>query len=412
MALDGLEAKFEECALKEPFDEACDSANVNSPYGERLLQPDQIRLLTIVRDTDTLRLIVTAHKFYDDLEYDAVSYVWGAAEASINVPCNGGNLTVTPTVFEMLQHLNPDRSCWLDSICINQQDVEEKAVQIPLMYRIYSLATFVVIWMGLPTPQSEQFMLGFSIALQMQMEREWNSMLDQGLQPSDLRPDLFRPDEPFWVGMIQICEHEWFRRLWTFQEAVLARQPVMLLGHLWLRFEEFLEFICEVWYRAGTYMQCWSRLLEMIEGLGGSGDQFQTLKKYRKEILSYGAVLIQNIPYLLHALRDRHVREPVDRAWAITGLLSDHLRSELEPEVDYSDNARVDFWETHMRFARTIIAAEQTLCLLTTPPTIEGRPQSSPSWCPALEGVPACLLLITGDWANHVSGQQYEQLLQ
>ena len=136
MALDSLEANFEECAALNEPDEAGDSANTTSPYGERLLQPDEIRLLNIVRDTDTLRLIVTPHKFQDDLEYDAVSYVWGAAEASINVPCNGKNLAVTPTVWEMLQHLDPNRSYWLDSICINQQDSEEKAVQIPLMHRI------------------------------------------------------------------------------------------------------------------------------------------------------------------------------------------------------------------------------------------------------------------------------------
>jgi len=410
MALDGLEAKFEECALKEHPEEPCYGANVASPYGERLLQPDEIRLLTIVRDTDTLRLTVTPHKFQDGLQYDAVSYVWGAAEASINNPCNGKNITVTPTVFEMLQHLRPDRLYWLDSICINQQDSEEKAVQIPLMHRIYSLATFVVIWMGLPTAQSEQFMLRFSSALQM--EREWNSMLDQGLQPWVLKPDLLRADEPFWFGMIQICKHEWFKRLWTFQEAVLARQPIMLLGHLWLKFDEFLEFICEGCYRAGAYMQSLSRLVEMMKSLGGPVEQFLTLKRYRKEILSNGAVPIYNIPYLLYTLRDRHVREPVDRAWAVIGLLSGYLRSKLVPEVDYSDNARVDFWETHMRFARTIIVAEHTLCLLTIPPAIEGRPQSSPSWCPALEGVPACTLLIRGAWAGSVSEQEQKQLLQ
>ncbi|KAI4705302.1 hypothetical protein J4E81_000182 [Alternaria sp. BMP 2799] len=170
MALDGLEAKVEECALEEPPDEACDGANVNSPYGERLLQPDEIRLLTIVRDTDTLRLTVTPHKFQDGLEYDAVSYVWGAAEASVNVPCNEKNLAVTPTVFEMLQYLDPNRSYWLDSICINQQDSEEKAVQIPLMHRIYSLAAFVVIWMGLPTAQKKQRWLTKTDGIGSEME--------------------------------------------------------------------------------------------------------------------------------------------------------------------------------------------------------------------------------------------------
>jgi len=93
-------------------------------------------------------------------------------------------------------------------------------------------------------------------------------------------------------------------------------------------------------------------------------------------------------------------------------MLSDHLRSNLEPEVDYSDNARVHFWETHIRFASTIIAAEQTLCLLKIPPTIGARPQSSPSWCPALEGVPACGFLRRGAWAGPVSGHEQKQLLQ
>lgn len=411
MAFDSLETKLEECALKEP-DEACDSANTTSPYGERLLQPDEIRLLSIHRGSDGLRLSVAPHKFQDDLEYDAVSYVWGTAEASVNVPCNGKNLTVTPTVFEMLQYLNPNRSYWLDSICINQQDSEEKAVQIPLMHRIYALAAFVVIWMGLPTPQSEKFMLGFSNALKNM--REWNSMVnhDQNSEPWIQKPGLFVNDEHFWHGMLQLCTHEWFKRLWTFQEAVLAKQPIMLLGSLWLRFEEFLDFTIQGYFSTVPYIASLLQFLDIVGSFGSSFEDFLTLRRYREDVVSTGAVLIHNISYLLYKLRNRHVKEPVDRAWAITGLLSDHLRSELNPEVDYSDKARVSFWETHMRFARTIMVAEQTLCLLKIPPTIGERLQSSPSWCPALEGVPACFLLIDGAWTIRVSGQEYELLLQ
>ena len=409
MALDSLQADFEQCALTEPG-EASDSASVTTPYGERLLQPDEIRLLSIHRGTDGLHLSVAPHNLQDDLEYDAVSYVWGTAVASINIPCNGVKLAVTPTVFQMLQYLDPNRSYWLDSVCINQQDSEEKEIQIPLMHRIYSLAAFVVMWMGLPTPQSEKFMLCFPSALEK--VKEWNSTVNQTIEPWVHRQDLFVKDEHFWHGMAQVCTHEWFDRLWTFQEAVLAEQPIMLLGPLWLKFDEVLEFVDQGFFTTTAYIPYCLQHLKLRVNFGASTERFHKMGIQRDDVLSNGAVGIYNIPFLLDALRDRHVKEPVDRAWAITGLLSDHLRSELESVVDYSHQARVNFWKTHMRFASTIIVAEQTLCLLKIPPTIEGRPQSSPSWCPVMEGVPACEFVIVGRWVASISRQPNRVLLR
>lgn len=140
----------------------------------------------------------------------------------------------------MLQYLSPSRPYWLDSICIDQDDFEEKAVQIPLMHRIYSRAAYVVIWMGIPTVQSEIFMAEFPNTLEK--ERKWKPMVAQNLQPWIHERSLLATYGAF-KGMLHILEHDWFQRLWTFQECLLAKWPIILDGNYWIEFDKFIEFI-------------------------------------------------------------------------------------------------------------------------------------------------------------------------
>ena len=410
MALDCLKARFEKFKIHNS-DDARGGVSTKTPYGERLLRADEIRLLVIERSAGTLRLRISLHKFEDDLQFDAISYVWGAAEASINVSCNGMDLAVTPTVFEMLQNLNPSRPCWLDSICINQQDTEEKAVQIPLMHRIYSRAAFVVIWMGMPTTQSAKFMAEFPSLLEK--ERKWYSRGAHNLQPWINAKDLLVTDKDILQGMLHILESEWFERLWTFQECVLAKQPIILHRNLWIDFHEFIIFAVDGWYETEPYLgfsldrvgMWWPTSSIIFETC-------RTIKLHREHSQQRAVASYYWVPYLLHTLRFRNAKEPVDRAWAITGLFSEALRSRLDPLVDYSENGRLDFWRTHILFAKTIMVEGQTLNLLEISPTIERKPRSVPSWCPALEGTSNCGLVITGNWTKPISGQNKAPLLQ
>ncbi|KAG9192584.1 hypothetical protein G6011_11318 [Alternaria panax] len=61
---------------------------LESPYNERLLRTNKIRLLNVEHGVGTLRLHITSHKLRDDLDYDAISYVWGAKGTSTNVSLN------------------------------------------------------------------------------------------------------------------------------------------------------------------------------------------------------------------------------------------------------------------------------------------------------------------------------------
>jgi hypothetical protein len=320
------------------------------------------------------------------------------------------DLAVTPTVFEMLQNLNPSRPCWLDSICINQQDTEEKAVQVPLMHRIYSRAALVVIWMGMPTTQSAKFMAKFPSLLEN--ERKWISMANQNLQPWVDATNFLVADKDILHGMLHILESEWFERLWTFQECVLAKQPMILHGNLWINFREFLTFAVDGWYEREPYLGFCSDNVGIWPASSMIFEACRTIDLFRRHFSQHAVVSYPWIPYLLYTLRSRNAKEPVDRAWAITGLFSEALRSRLDPLVDYSENRRLDFWRTYMLFAKIIMVEGQTLNLLEIIPTIERKPRSVPSWCPVLEGTSKCMMVITGEWTHPIMGQNKAPLLE
>ena len=86
------------------------------------------------------------------LNYDAVSYAWSEYTRNSKIVCNGDSiLAITPTVYVMLQwlrHESKPRYLWIDSICLNQDDRQEKEVQIPQMGQIYREARKARVWLG------------------------------------------------------------------------------------------------------------------------------------------------------------------------------------------------------------------------------------------------------------------------
>ncbi len=65
-------------------------------------------------------------------EYSALSYVWGSGGQCTLIECNGRGAEVTKNLAKALRHLRYEsgsRYLWVDALCINQQDVEERAIE-------------------------------------------------------------------------------------------------------------------------------------------------------------------------------------------------------------------------------------------------------------------------------------------
>jgi len=105
---------------------------------------------------EILTILDTARLQEKTPPYEAISYAWGtdtSSEHVTNISVNGrmSAIRVRRNVSNMLQALrweNGLRRVWIDALCINQNDLEEKEQQVRRMGDIYADADRVLIWLG------------------------------------------------------------------------------------------------------------------------------------------------------------------------------------------------------------------------------------------------------------------------
>ncbi|KAI0873283.1 heterokaryon incompatibility protein-domain-containing protein [Hypoxylon argillaceum] len=120
----------------------------------------QIRLLKLMNGewNDRIRCELYVVSLQDSPKYEALSYVWGPLTDLVDIDVNGVTFSATQNLHAALRRLRdhiwrgPDyeesRALWVDAICINQQDAEEKAHQVQLMGDIYSQTAKGLFWLG------------------------------------------------------------------------------------------------------------------------------------------------------------------------------------------------------------------------------------------------------------------------
>lgn len=93
--------------------------------------------------------------------FEAISYVWGSDPPSHTIYIADKVASITPSLEVALRHIRHEShpvTIWVDQLCINQQDDEEKTQQVRNMDRIYRAASEVIIWLGLAADGSDRFM--------------------------------------------------------------------------------------------------------------------------------------------------------------------------------------------------------------------------------------------------------------
>ncbi|KAF2456239.1 heterokaryon incompatibility protein-domain-containing protein [Lineolata rhizophorae] len=90
-------------------------------------------------------------------EYTALSYTWGNPTKCKKIWINDAPLPITQSLYDALCFLPEARESWIwiDAICINQEDVDEKSWQVAMMREIYRNPSRVIAWLGLPADGSD-----------------------------------------------------------------------------------------------------------------------------------------------------------------------------------------------------------------------------------------------------------------
>ncbi|GAP86905.1 putative ankyrin and het domain protein [Rosellinia necatrix] len=179
--------------------------------------------------------------------YEAMSYAWGLPvdsppRISVNhpqhhhylrhfSPSNAGSLSVRPNLFLALRHVRLEtkpRHLWIDAICIDQDNISDKAAQVAMMGEIYARAAKVLVWLG-PEENDSTRAMGLMQHLGMQAEVDWYS---HATVPSKDAEDtqiadttaLLECEEEEMLALHHLFQREWFDRLWIRQEIGLATQ--------------------------------------------------------------------------------------------------------------------------------------------------------------------------------------------
>ena len=83
--------------------------------------------------------------------YETISYTWGKGRKTSEISLNGLLKPVRSSAEKALRRMrlpDADRVLWIDSICINQDEPEERGHQVGIMYEIYSNTQRNLVWLG------------------------------------------------------------------------------------------------------------------------------------------------------------------------------------------------------------------------------------------------------------------------
>ncbi|OAQ64045.1 heterokaryon incompatibility protein (HET) domain-containing protein [Pochonia chlamydosporia 170] len=126
---------------------------------------DSIRLLTVHADNTAgdINVSIRTARLSAKPSFTALSYTWGSPVderhpsyrkydmLKYHISCAGERIAIYQNLFEALVQLRETQEqspLWVDAICIDQRNDEERNHQLLLMPSIYHQASWVVIWLG------------------------------------------------------------------------------------------------------------------------------------------------------------------------------------------------------------------------------------------------------------------------
>lgn len=210
-------------------------------YSPVASQAGEIRVLELVpgQFTDDLVICLHAVSLHEGSppRYEALSYVWGtgASTSKVNLgDTSGPSLPITANLESALRYLrlpNASRTLWVDALCINQMDMQERSAQVQLMGEIYSAADNVIVWLG-PAEEDSGTMAA------LVRIRDWDARSIQ--LPRDeavlLAPTMYR-----------LLNRPWFERTWVVQELALSNhEPVVHVGYWSFGWKQFLRLATHI----------------------------------------------------------------------------------------------------------------------------------------------------------------------
>ena len=160
---------------------------------------------------------------------NAMRHAVNLEENSGYIP-TGRNLQLA---LRRLRLLRRTRTIWIDAVCIDQYNLEEKSSQVSFMRDIYAQAQQLLIWLG---EWPDTAAVAFPVISKFAQFEDCTGPANRENVQSVLfaqEAGIPLPSSPEYDALQFILSREWFKRFWIIQEllvATQARDPLVLCG--------------------------------------------------------------------------------------------------------------------------------------------------------------------------------------
>ncbi|PQE10370.1 heterokaryon incompatibility -domain-containing protein [Rutstroemia sp. NJR-2017a WRK4] len=347
---------------------------------------DELRLLEFLPTKDDshfhFRLrhfsLNTAPKFW------ALSYCWGDTTGSARIILDGHNFDIRKNLLDALRSINGNinedaykselvglgrniRYLWIDAICINQEDLDERAQQILRMQRIYQIG-LVYVHLNIEVELADPA---------IRVIRAFDKSVKSGKEIVS---------DQAWRSLALLFSNPWFTRMWVIQEFVVAnaKSCVIFVDSFPLRPSKMFLAAFALQSMAGVPLPP-SELIAMRSGMK------QFIAMFDPKLVDHKPNLPRTLSYLLWSFRDRKATDPRDKVYALLGMVEalcngsgadgrDLLQTPSMPEMqqvifDY----RAPVEDVYASVVKMIITTTKSLNVICACQT---RSQFKRSWVP------------------------------
>lgn len=373
-----------------PLSSVSGIGRIQSTYDALDTRNNEIRLITlqpVSANDDTVHCSISTRALANGQPYEALSYCWGDDNNRHDIVLQGRHWNVTENLFMALKRLrnpNAPRVLWVDALSINQSDVEEKNLQIPLMPDIYRTAEQVIAWIG----------EGDGISCHcFQLFREWRIAwrclpptggTRQSIDSIFGAVSSTLSDTRAWKAAEDFFRRPYWTRMWVVQEAILGNTTLFHLGPEVLALQDLLDFSLLVSAirnpKNASFITTGQRL--MIEQCG-------SLAAYHIVLLAIQARTRSEQHFSYSYLLDRtlHLQcsDPRDRVYALLGLASlGPSSNQILITPDYNQPVA----NVYVGFVSSLIRSMSSLDMITLAGIgnrFSGSTLDVPSWVPDLQ---------------------------
>ncbi|KFA56422.1 hypothetical protein S40293_05070 [Stachybotrys chartarum IBT 40293] len=241
---------------------------------------------------DKVSFSLHTFELHESPPFEALSYTWGDPRSSFldddpastesyrhptqELRCDGSTFMVRLNLFQglrMLQsttYIQRQRFVWIDAICINQDDIEERSSQVKMMSNIFERADYIIGWLGQAddtTADAITVMERLSSISRLPLSNADIGNIQRSFEHIS-QAEFFDPKAYHnklgirfitaaeWLAWIVFLSRPYFERSWIVQEVNIAKRILLVCGRYIIPWSQlakaifFLGFVPQ-W---GTYL--------------------------------------------------------------------------------------------------------------------------------------------------------------